>query len=441
MHNQLIKTTAILLATLLPSVFIGLQIDGRAHFPTELTFIAILLQSSTLAFGFGAPLFKAYFSFSYFFFGLAPYLEFKKNIVYWGGAQIDNSTYLLTNNLILLLNSSFLIIYLISKHLKSTSPATITQNKKQLTLKNHRGIITTTLVIFSSLGILLHINNYSILSLIFRGGEHKDLIELAGPTQTLIQSFFRFLPMVMFTAYLNFSHRPLLPTLTLAVGAIIAASPLGMPRFMVAALYIPLLFTFFPSLIKGNYLPALLFLGLAFAFPLLNQFRNYTTNESITFIQTFDFMLEGHFDSYQSLARIVQENTITWGNQLLGVIFFFIPRTLWESKPIGTGAEIAKQEGYDFSNISANFYTEGFINFGLAGCLIFCILLAYWCSKLDRRWDYEKNQPTYYRMMYYSTVGYIFFILRGDLLSSTANGVSLILAHIITMKIILWSSK
>lgn len=63
-------------------------------------------------------------------------------------------------------------------------------------------------------------------------------------------------------------------------------------------------------------------------------------------------------------VEYIAENGTTNGRQLLGCFLFFIPRTIWKTKPIGSGALVAEIIGQEHTNISMPFIGEGLINFG-----------------------------------------------------------------------------
>src|SRR5690606_24222998 len=72
----------------------------------------------------------------------------------------------------------------------------------------------------------------------------------------------------------------------------------------------------------------------------------------------------GSFDVFAQSANTayfmrVSEDVPTCGYQLLGPMFFWVPREIWASKPVGTGQLIVEQIGLDFVNISAPLWSEG----------------------------------------------------------------------------------
>ncbi|HHX69333.1 MAG TPA: oligosaccharide repeat unit polymerase, partial [Gallicola sp.] len=269
--------------------------------------------------------------------------------------------------------------------------------------------------------MIYNANSNSIVSMLFRGGEFKELIQMSTTSGLIIHRVFQPLAMMCLLYYISSKTKNILVYFILILLALITCSPLGMARFSAAAMYIPLFLLIIPILRKKNVFSIVFILGLLLVFPFLNNFRNFTGNE-INFGFNFGMFSEGHFDSYQNFALVVSENIVTWGRQLVGVILFWIPRSIWADKPIGSGGFIAEDQGFTFSNVSCNYFAEGYINFGYVGILIFIIALSYITAKLDKMyWTisvYSKNN--YFNVIYYVLIGMLFFVLRGDLMSSFA---------------------
>jgi hypothetical protein len=199
---------------------------------------------------------------------------------------------------------------------------------------------------------------------------------------------------------------------------LVCTFPTSIPRFQAAAIYLTILTIFSPRIIYGINIPLLIIFSLLSIFPFLDQFRIYDLGLVGDPIN-LNFIFSGHFDSYQSLANVIQHNSITYGYQLLGPLLFFIPRYLWVDKPIGSGHFMAKSFNLDFTNISSNIYAEGYINFGFYGIFIFAALLGYLFGRASRQLNNHRlsslNKFTLYYVAFYS-----FYILRGDLMSSIA---------------------
>ena len=218
-----------------------------------------------------------------------------------------------------------------------------------------------------------------------------------------------------------------------------AAPPTSMPRFAAAAMYIPLMLFYLNIFRQKNIFSISLIFGLLFIFPLLEVFRyqisdisNYSFSNMI-----ISSITGGHFDSYQSLMVIIKDGTVTYGLQLAGALLFFFPREFWNDKPIGSGQFMAERLNFSFDNVSANYLSEGFINFGYFGILIFVIVLAVLCGRLDRVFKKGKLVGSPLRVAgYLISLPLLFFTLRGDLMSSFSFLTGFMLAVFVIDKII-----
>jgi hypothetical protein len=109
---------------------------------------------------------------------------------------------------------------------------------------------------------------------------------------------------------------------------------------------------------------------------------------------------------------------------LATVLLFFVPRSIWPSKSVGSGALVNKLEHSDFTNFSSTFIAEGYINFGVWGSLIFMAGLALFIARYDDKYWFSGGSK-YNNLVYPAAIGMMFFMLRGDLLSSFAYSVGI----------------
>lgn len=408
-------------------------------------FVFTIVFSSFVIFvtnGHSGSLLKIYFIFSYMFFGLIPLVEYDKNVVYWGGAQFSDSDYIIGSFAILIFNVLLVFFYRVfysrfvfingADHVIDLELADefIPFSRKVL-------IMISSLICFF---IILKTNNYSLISMLIRGGDLKETVEMERWLNSVLGTTFRFIP-IFVLAYLIVNYKSnYLIKIMIGICAVFCASPIGISRFMVAALYLPVILLIFPSLLKGNKFAVILMSSLVFIFPFLENYRTFDPTVEHSFLPDYSFFLGGHFDSFQSFIRVIQVDYVTYGYQLIGVILFFIPRDLWSSKPIGSGAELADKLNYDFTNISANIFTEGYINFGFLGCILVIFILAYFFSMYDfKYWSVKLDDNVKHSdVSYFIKLGFLTFLLRGDLMSATAAFVALLiaqsLARIITTK-------
>ena len=210
-----------------------------------------------------------------------------------------------------------------------------------------------------------------------------------------------------------------LPKIVLFCVLLLAIFPTGVPRFLVAAVYIPLLFIFFPKFRNGALFAPLLLALLLILFPFLDQFRYTNRLSEISLIPESGFFFLPHFDAYENFLSAIETDFTTGGYQLLGVILFFVPRAFWPDKPVGSGHTLAEMNGYVFKNISMPYLGEGYVNFGFLGVIVFALFMGFALGKGEKMLaPRDDNDLSYRNVVYFFLFGSLFFILRGDLLSS-----------------------
>ena len=294
--------------------------------------------------------------------------------------------------------------------------------------------------------------SYSYFDLLLRAKDNNLIcvgINCQAPlfNSEIFDYFIRPIPFLIFLIY--WSYRPQLKmcwfsTIPGLVGGvlfligIITNAPTALPRFLVATLYVPLLLLFFRKLfIRRYFFSASIIVALFLIFPFLDNFRYYYSPDFQLSIN-FDFLNAGHFDSYQNFVRVVSIGLVTYGDQLLGVILFWFPRSYWPGKPEGSGFLLAHLENLSLDNISFPYIAEGYVNFGILGVSIFCILLGFVVSRIDYVF-WSKNQfdsRSFFFIPYLLSIGLLFMILRGNLLSSFAYTVGVLSSYYFSFRIV-----
>ena len=143
-----------------------------------------------------------------------------------------------------------------------------------------------------------------------------------------------------------------------------------------------------------------------------------------------------NFDASQIFMAVIKQNRISWGNQLLGVLFFFVPRSIWPTKPVGSGHYLVLQNSGSYTNVSMPFFSEGYINFGYVGMLAFVIIAALIAKKFDTRYWSSPNRPSLQHGIYFLLIGASMFIMRGDLMSSFAYTMGISVTYLTTARLI-----
>ena len=124
--------------------------------------------------------------------------------------------------------------------------------------------------------------------------------------------------------------------------------PTALARNATAMYWLPVAFLAFSFMRRENVFVLTMLVGLLVIFPFLDNFRWW--GGEIKWSLSFDFLNQMHFDASQNFMIIMKLKIVTWGQQLLGALLFWFPRSLWESKPLGSGAFVAEQYS-DFTNL------------------------------------------------------------------------------------------
>ena len=378
---------------------------------------------------------KIVYIFAFVFFGIVPLNDMANENIYWTGNRIDSAHFITTNVIIII----GLLAFTVGSKLKIVA-FDRTPNLFPTINKVNIGFYFFLLALVGFL--ILQNNEYSIPRVLFRGLASEfatDSDTQSSQIQTLIfRNFIRPMPFVLLAVFVfyyksNSTSMPIFKRFRFRVYlvlsivlAILLVAPTSVPRFQAAALYIPLILMF-TSIWNRHYSMQLSTLaGLFLVMPFLDKFR-YFNPETFDWSIDLDFLNHGHFDAYQNFVRVIEIDFVTYGQQLVGALRFFIPRGIWEEKPVGSGATLSYEAGYDFSNISMPFMAEGYVNFGIFGVILFMFSLGVVISNIDRiSWKLKKNQINHFILYYYYFLfGMIFFVMRGDLMSSFAYTVGL----------------
>ncbi len=361
---------------------------------------------------------KVFYLFSFFFFGIAPWLQFRKDVKIWTLEPLIPDDYLVANFYILVFIFLFALIYDLCRGRNLYYREFVYREKYTFSIK---GEVVLFLVSLSVLYVYSYINKFNIFSLFLRGGELIEDSQLSNMTLWLIvEVVLRPIPIFIALFYHLSKNKNLGVEVFLFLIGIIMAFPTAIARYQVAVLYIPIVILLIPLLSKKNIFVTSMIVGILTFFPFLNQFRNYKIGKSLSLSPDFSMFLEGHFDAYQNFLLVLKHDIVTYGKQLLGVFVFFVPRSLWEEKPTGSGFFLSEQLNLSFSNISMTFPAEGYINAGFIGFILFTVVLAVFCSRVDTVFWSKGERTIMGTIQYLVLLGMTFFILRGDLQSSFA---------------------
>ena len=206
--------------------------------------------------------------------------------------------------------------------------------------------------------------------------------------------------------------------------------PTSISRYMAGAFYFGMLIIFWGKDNCNIWFTILVFLGLTIAFPIFSIFRKIQTISNLNNIGTLanqavsESFLTVNYDAHNmfiSVRQYTQFFGFSYGRQLLGALLFFVPRTIWPGKPIGTGAMvISSLYRSSFTNVSMPLIGEAYVNFGVIGIVLFALAIGTASSYLDKKYWMCQSKIQTINIIYPFAVFYFFFLQRGDLLSSGA---------------------
>jgi len=380
--------------------------------------------------------------FVFFFFFLAPIVQIVNNYypwkIYQSNSQIEKSCLFVI--LWIVVYSIFYRCFMKSKVKTNCDEAdnNIIENKKikKIQICNEVLII---LSILSLVSALLIITNIGISNLFARS---TASIELNNKMWGLLLSHCtRAIIVFAFSVSLyNFSinKKGIIYLLFNGLLLIITCFPTGLARNAAGTIYLGIyVLLHYGNLQKfKNSITYIIIFFIAFVvvFPAINVFRrtefsNVNVMEIIsdTVDNISDNFLSGDYDAFSMIGNTeehINKYGTTNGNQLLGSIFFFIPRNIWNSKPNGSGSLVFKTLNQPYINVACPLLAEGLINFGIIGIIIFSIIFASIAKFLDTRyWEIAENNEydsLYLKLLYPFLLPSFFFMLRGDLQSTLA---------------------
>lgn len=371
-------------------------------------------------------MYNSTFLFSFIFFGLAPLLERLNGTNYWGGETLSDASYVSVSWLALgfMVLMSFVYTTLFGKARPDVNAFRFTSNYR---LKERRALGLIALSFFSAMLILLY-NKFNFTGVFLRGGEGVERYKLSVPVRLMYYYIVKPIPVIALIFYLAQYKVKLFDVnyLILLVLALVFCFPTSIPRFLVAALYLPLAILLIEKLRRPFIYPVVILASFFTIFPFLEKFRNFKSDRTL-FDFNFDFLLKGHFDSFQNTVRLVESGLVSNGESLLGILLFWFPRSIWADKPVGSSSYMAQEVGLSFDNIGLSLLGEGYFSFGYAGVFIFSGFWVYFSYKLDI--SYWKNgfSGNHNKIYYLISIGMVFLILRGDLISAFAYSVGLYL--------------
>jgi hypothetical protein len=240
---------------------------------------------------------------------------------------------------------------------------------------------------------------------------------------------------------------------SLLIITVILNFPTAPARFYTFSIIFSLYITFFMKREKSGtkllaYVPVALILA-----SFIDIFRRIRSFSEFTW-ESFSLKLTGtlHFDAYETFLmtiKYVKEEGILFGSNLIGAFTFFVPRSLWESKPVASNFLLVRSGmpekvfvlDKNFENISCPLIGEAYLAFGFFGVIFLSILVAFINAGLDNylkvHISNEKNRNLSNDVVLIimgALMGLFVFNLRGAFMSTFGYTFSFIMAYYFSLK-------
>ena len=401
-----------------------------------------------------SPFLTSFIIFNYLFFFLAPVFQISAmndlNFRFPNDFAFNTSSVVFANLLILIFNIVFIFSYLYFKDKK------LGKNKEQATEVNFKYNTPLAILVLLVVCVAIAVFNYDYLL--------KDISEsvyiIKDESTSLLllkKKFLFFTPLggiVLTLKHLQMADKINSNTFFVVFSLVIFIVLLFFfknifteKRNTLGPIYIALIYLFFPKLLNSNAKFFLfMFLSMVIIFPLSSTLTHIDASLEQIFVKpsliyesflrfgTISGAFESlHYDAFSNIMATVEYVKLyglSWGYQLLGVCLFFVPRSLWTTKPLSTG-ELIGNHLFDttprnFTNLSNSVVSEGFINFGFIGIVVLAIVLAYFIIKFII-WHRSEDCLKQFIAFYFAV--HLMFLLRGDL----TNGFSYFIGPLLSV--------
>jgi hypothetical protein len=227
--------------------------------------------------------------------------------------------------------------------------------------------------------------------------------------------------------------------LLLLLLVLVTENPATEKRNALGPLYIALLLVAFPKLFSTwSRRMWLLVGGMVLIFPAITIFtHNHQAVGEVSLAQVSNQIVDHYFSiNYDSWANIYTAieiaggHGVQWGHQLLGSLLFFVPSSLWSAKPLATGIFLADyliaNYGMWFTNLSAPLIAEGYLDFGIAGVILYAGAAAFFVALLNKI-ALSRGRWVSYPAAVYGGV-FLMIVLRGSLMIALGFATAALLA-------------
>jgi oligosaccharide repeat unit polymerase len=415
-------------------LFLFAEVDGRSNWSySALHFLIIGISLLHIMWVRRYNLGASFSLFNLIFFGLIPLFEYRLGITYNDASIPRDSSYVAAAELVLLSSFCFYLGYGLRR---GTTPAIEPLKKMRFLTIRHRQLIlwlTFTALVVCAISIVAFYE-FSVRAILLRGyGEELDQNSIGiAFIQYIARPLFFNLVFIMVLACSKRRPVPHFWIFVLICSVLFLVSPVGIPRNLVGALYIPLLMlAFLPKYYSKYSVICVILFAILLAAPLVDVFRHVNVKDSVDLGENYnvDYLFSGHFDAFHNLTQVIELDYRSEGWQLVGILLFWVPRALWEGKPQGTAFDFADFAGYQAHNVSFPLPAEFYVDFGVIGVAFGMFFVGVLYRRLDIFLAKPKEEGSIASYIFY--IAHLelsilaLFLLRGSVIATFAYTVGL----------------
>lgn len=216
---------------------------------------------------------------------------------------------------------------------------------------------------------------------------------------------------------------------------IITNFPLALARYWLGTIILSMIFiTFRKTRNTMAHWVLFFFFSLLIIFPMTSNLRNVHDLSDISQVLNvsapIEHLYDGDYDAYQQLLNtihFVDKEGFSYGENFLGAMLFWVPRSFWHDKPFGTGSIVVNDLGYLNTNLSAPLWAESYYALGIPGVILVFLIYGYISGNLDRAYkvhDGRSSSLVVFIVPFW--MAFQIFFLRGDLLNGAAYSIPLL---------------
>jgi oligosaccharide repeat unit polymerase len=351
------------------------HVDGRINTAySSLHFVIIGISSLHLMWVRRYNMGASFSLFTLIFFGIIPLFEYRLGITYNGAPIPRDSSYMEAAEIVLMSCGCFYLGYGLKRDKGSEMDLL---KRLRFASRKHRQIVTGMAI--GTLGIcafaIAAFYEFSLHNIMLRGyGEEVDQSAIGNAFITYVARPLYFdIVLIMILHSMHRERKPYVWVFLLGCSALLFVSPIGIPRNLVGALYIPLLMLAFLPRYNSKYaVIGVILFAILLAAPLVDVFRHINLHEDVDLGENYnlDYLFSGHFDAFHNLTQVIDLDYRSKGFQVIGILLFWVPRALWEGKPQGTSFDFADYAGYEAHNVSFPLQAEFYVDYGVIGVAI-----------------------------------------------------------------------